>query len=91
MKKNKKLLIIIVGLVFLLTGCTKGDCMGKKYCKCCGAEVNDSRFLSYKGLSCSVTRGIFVPCPGIKPTTSALEGRFLTTGPPEVPKERFLN
>ena len=27
--------------------------------------------------------GILVPQPGIKPASPALEGRFLTTGPPE--------
>ena len=33
-------------------------------------------------LSCSVACGILVPRPGIKPSPSALEGGFLTTGPP---------
>ena len=33
-------------------------------------------------LSCSVACGILVPQPGIKPSPSALEGGFLTTGPP---------
>ena len=35
-----------------------------------------------RGLSCPVACGIFVPSPGIEPTPPALEGRFLTTGPP---------
>ena len=34
------------------------------------------------GLSCSVACGILVPGPGIEPTSPALEGGFLTTGPP---------
>ena len=34
------------------------------------------------GLSCSAACGILVPRPGIKPTSPALQGRFLTTGPP---------
>ena len=34
------------------------------------------------GLSCPVVCGIFVPWPGIKPSSPALEGGFLTTGPP---------
>ena len=34
------------------------------------------------GLSCPPACGILVPRPGIKPTTFALEGGFLTTGPP---------
>ena len=33
-------------------------------------------------LSCSTACGILVPSPEIKPTSPALEGRFLTTGPP---------
>ena len=40
---------------------------------------------------------ILVPRPGIKPTSSALEGRFLTTGPPRnpshgsyIPSQRYL-
>ena len=34
------------------------------------------------GLSSPVAYGILVPQPGIKPVSSALKGRFLTTGPP---------
>ena len=34
------------------------------------------------GFSCSVTCGILVPRPVIEPTSPALQGRFLTTGPP---------
>ena len=34
------------------------------------------------GFSCPVACGIFVPGPGIKPTSPALEGGFLTTEPP---------
>ena len=33
-------------------------------------------------LSCPTACGILVPQPGIKPEIPALEGRFLTTGPP---------
>ena len=33
-------------------------------------------------LSCSEACGILVPWPGIKPASPALQGRFLTTGPP---------
>ena len=35
------------------------------------------------GLSCPMARGISVPQPGIEPLSPALEGRFLTAGPPE--------
>ena len=34
------------------------------------------------GLSCPVARRILVPQPGIQPTSPAMEGRFLATGPP---------
>ena len=33
-------------------------------------------------LRCPVTRGILVPWPGIESAPPAVEGRFLTTGPP---------
>ena len=33
-------------------------------------------------ISCSMAGGIFVPQPGIEPMSPALQGRFLTTGPP---------
>ena len=35
-----------------------------------------------QGLSCPVAYGILVPRPGIEPVSPALEGGFLTTGPP---------
>ena len=35
--------------------------------------------------------GILLPWPGIKPTSPALEGRFLTTGPPGKSFKRVLN
>ena len=34
------------------------------------------------GLSCHVACGILVPGPGVEPTSPALEGGFLITGPP---------
>ena len=34
------------------------------------------------GLSCPRACGVLVPQPGIEPTFPALEGGFLTTGPP---------
>ena len=45
----------------------------------CGTPVQQQ----CRGLSCLETGRILVPLPGIKPTSSALEGRFLTSGPPE--------
>ena len=38
-----------------------------------------------RGLSCSAACGILVPRPGIEPVSPALQGRFLTTGPPGKP------
>ena len=40
-------------------------------------------------LSCSTTRRIVVLQPVIKPTSPALQGRFLTTGPPGKSKNSF--
>ena len=37
------------------------------------------------GPSCSTLCGILVPQAGIKPVSPAVEGRFLTTGPPGSP------
>ena len=34
------------------------------------------------GLSCTMASGILVPWSGVKPTSPALAGRLLTTGPP---------
>ena len=34
------------------------------------------------GFSCPTACGILVPQPGIEPKSPALEGEFLTTGPP---------
>ena len=34
------------------------------------------------GLNCPTACGILVPQPGIEPTSPALQGGFLTTGPP---------
>ena len=42
-----------------------------------------------RGLSCPAACGILVPQPGMEPTSPALEGGFLTTGPPE--KSLLLN
>ena len=39
-------------------------------------------FVSACGLSCPEACGILIPQPGIEPASPALEGRFLTTGPP---------
>ena len=44
--------------------------------ECAGSVVAACR------LSCPTARGILVPQPGIEPASPALEGGFLTTGPP---------
>ena len=44
-----------------------------------------------RGLSCPVACGILVPWPGIEPTSPALEGRFLTTGPPGKSHNCYFN
>ena len=54
------------------------------------SESVGSFFIAAQGLlsglvrwpSCRAACGILVPWPGIKPSSPALEGRFLTTGPP---------
>ena len=38
--------------------------------------------IAVHGLSCFAACGILLPWPGIKPPSPALQGRFLTTGPP---------
>ena len=54
-----------------------------------GFSSCDAQALEHEGsvvvackLSCPVACGILVPGPGIEPVSPALEGRFLTTGPP---------
>ena len=42
-------------------------------------------------LSCPAAGGFLVPWPGIKPTCSALEDKFLTTGPPGKSLNEWLN
>ena len=39
-------------------------------------------YLAVWGLTCSAAREILGPRPGMEPTSPALEGGFLTTGPP---------
>ena len=50
----------------------------------CGLQTAASVVIALK-LSCSVACGILVPLPGIEPMFPALEGRFLTPGPPGKP------
>ena len=60
-------------------------------CHGAGAFVVTHRFFSCGvgpplaagcGLGCSVAGGVFVPRPGVEPTSPAWQGRCLTTGPP---------
>ena len=48
-------------------------------CGCCCSK--DAAVVAQR-LRCSQACGILVPQPGVEPTSPALEGRFLTTGPP---------
>ena len=52
--------------------------------RCVGSSLQCAGFslVVAHGLSCPVACGILVPQPGIDPTSPALEGGFLTTGPP---------
>ena len=47
-------------------------------------------YFAAPGLSCLAACGILVPQAGIRPESSALEGRFLTTGPPGKPPDLSL-
>ena len=59
-------------------------CFPPSLCVSCGcARPSVWRMSSGSGrLHCPRACGILVPSPGIKPTSLALEGRFLTTEPP---------
>ena len=50
-----------------------------------GAPEHKSSVAVVCWLRCSVACGILVPQPGTEPMFPALEGRFLTTGPPGKP------
>ena len=70
---------------FIWWGCGVGSCSRWRWDLGCGAgffpEPTGSVVVVH-GLSCSLAHGILVPRPGIEPASLALEGRFLTTGPP---------
>ena len=54
----------------------------------CGAQA--SLVVAHR-LSCLAACGILVSQPGIEPTSAALEGRFLTTGPPVKSRNVLIN
>ena len=54
----------------------------------CGAQ--GFSLVVVPGLSCPEACGILVPRPGIEPGPPALEGRFLTTGPPGKSHQYYL-
>ena len=58
----------------------------------CGSQAlkHVSSVVAAHGLSCSMAYRILFPSPGIKPTSPALEGRFLTTKLPGKPHSFFL-
>ena len=47
-----------------------------------GLQSTQTSVAVTRGLSCSVVCGILVPRPEIEPTSPALQGVFLATGPP---------
>lgn len=53
-------------------------------------EWRTGSVLMAHGLSCPATCGVFVPEPGIKPTSSTLECGFLTRGPPGTSQTVFI-
>ena len=60
----------------------------------CGARALEhvGSVVAACGLSCPATCRILVPRPRIEPTSPALEGGFLTTGPPgKSPQQALLN
>ena len=50
----------------------------------CGVRAleHSALVVAVPGLSCSVACEILVPLPGIEPRSPALQGGFLSTGPP---------
>ena len=55
-----------------------------------GSDEHTGSAVVVCGLRCPMKHGILVPQPGIKPTSSALEGGFLTTGPPGKTPTEFI-
>ena len=51
---------------------------------------HSASLVTVHGLNCSEPHGILVPGPGIEPMSPALQGGFLTTGPPGRSLEKFL-
>ena len=58
----------------------------------CGAQAPEyaGSVVTMRELSCPTACEILVPRPGIEPMSPALEGGFLTTGPPGESQEKFL-
>ena len=60
-------------------------------CDARAPECAGSVVVAARRLSCLTVCGILVPQPGIEPASRALEGRFLTTGPPGKSLTLFLD
>ena len=54
-------------------------------------DVGSGSVAVMHGFSCPVSSGIVVPPPGVKPTSPALQDRFLTTDYQGSPEELTLN
>ena len=78
--------VLVVALVILIAAC------GIFHCGTWAslAEACRLRILTVTlRLSCPAVHGLLVPWPGIKSWSPALEGGFLTTGPPGKPQWSF--
>ena len=71
----------MLGLLLWCMGSSLLQCAGFSSCGTQAPECAGSVVVAC-GLSCPAACGLLVPQPGIKPASPALEGGFLTTGPP---------
>ena len=71
-------LVLFVHLFFTYFAASDLSCI----MQCLSLRHTGFSLVAAHRLSCPTVCGILVPWPGIEPTSPALEGRFLTTGPP---------
>ena len=87
--------VIRVGPLYFLAALVLW-CIALAFFHCLGqlllqSESAQASVIVAPGLSCPAAHGILVPRPGIEPLSPALEGRFLTTGPPGKPPGESLS
>ena len=80
---HNSILVVLFGSGECEMGCFWGAVLGLH----CGMWAS---VVAVCGLSCPTAHGILVPQPGIEPTSPALEGGFLTTGPPGRSQESYI-